>query len=324
VWSSMPDDSLLALAERDELHLPEILEAQVRRMLADPRSRSLVTNFAGQWLYLRNLDSVHPDMRLFPDFDDNLRQAMRQETELFVESVLRDDRSALDLLKADFTYLNERLARHYGVPHVFGSEFRRVEVDEAHHRGSLLRQGSILTVTSYATRTSPVLRGHWVLKNLLGTPPPPPPPDVPALDDSKISGRLSVRERLEAHRANAACANCHDRMDPVGFSLDSFDALGRWRQREAGHTIDVAGALPDGSEFQGVDGLEAALLNRPELFVRTLTEKLLTFALGRGIEYYDAPAVRQMVREAARDDYRLSRLILEIVKSMPFQMRNAR
>lgn len=323
LWSSMPDESLLDLAERGELSQPEVLASQVRRMLTDPRSRSLVTNFARQWLYLRNLDSVYPDMRLFPDFDDNLRQALRQETELFVESMLREDRGALDLLKADYTYMNERLARHYGLPYVFGSEFRRVSVGENDHRGGLLRQGSILAVTSYPTRTSPVIRGHWILKNLVGTPLPPPPPDVPALDDSKIAAHLPVRERLEAHRANAACARCHEQMDPVGFGLDNFDAVGRWREREAGRAIDVAGRLPDGSEFRGVEGLEQSLMNRPELFVRTLTEKLLTFALGRGIEYYDAPAVRRIVREAQHDDYRLSRLILGIVQSTPFQMRNA-
>lgn len=323
LWSSMPDDDLLDLAERGELSRPEVLDEQVQRMLADRRSRSLATNFAGQWLYLRNLDSATPDMRLFPDFDDNLRQAMRQETELFVESILRLDRSVLDLLKADFTFLNERLARHYGVPHVFGSDFRRVQLDRANHRGGLLRQASILTVTSYATRTSPVLRGQWVLKNILGTPPPAPPPNVPALDDNHVSALLPVRERLQAHRANAACASCHEQIDPVGFCLDNFDAVGRWRESEAGQPLDVRGALPDGCEFQGVEGLETALLNRPELFVRALTEKLLTFALGRGVEYYDAPAVRQIAREAAREGFRFSRLIQEVVKSKPFQMRNA-
>jgi hypothetical protein len=313
----------LELADRGDLSRPEILDEQVRRMLTDSRSRSLVTNFAGQWLYLRNLDSVSPDMRLFPDFDHNLRQALRQETELFVESILRQDRSVLALLKADFTYLNDRLAKHYGVPHVFGSDFRRVELGELEHRGGLLRQGSILTVTSYATRTSPVLRGQWVLKNILGTPAPAPPPSVPALDDNKVSALLPVRQRLQAHRANAACATCHELIDPVGFSLDNFDAVGRWRTRERGFPLDVTGALPDGSEFQGIEGLETSLLRRPELFVRTLAEKLLTFALGRGIEYYDGPAVRQIVREAKEDDYRFSRLILGIARSTPFQMRNA-
>ncbi len=323
LWSSMPDDELLELAVRGHLSRPEVLEKQVRRMLADERSRSLVSNFAGQWLYLRNLDAMIPDMRLFPDFDDNLRQALRQETELFVESILREDRSVLDLLRADYTYLNERLAKHYGIPHVYGSRFRRVAVDEGSHRGGLLRQGSILTVTSYATRTSPVIRGQWVLKNLVGTPPPPPPADVPELEDSTISNMLSVRERLKQHRANAACASCHQLMDPVGFALENFDAIGRWRETDAGQPVDASGGLPDGSEFTGVSGLEQALLNRPELFVRTLTEKLLTFGLGRGVESYDAPAIRRIVRDAQKDDYRFSKLIVGIVTSTPFQMRTS-
>ena len=324
LWSSMPDDELLDLAVRGELSQPEVLEQQVRRMLKDSRSRSLVDNFAGQWLYLRNLEGAIPDMRLFPDFDDNLRQAFRRETELFFESILREDRSVLDLIKADYTYLNERLARHYGIPHVYGSRFRRVSVDERSHRGGLLRQGSILTVTSYATRTSPVIRGHWVLQNLVGTAPPPPPPNVPALDDNTVSGLLSMRERLQQHRANVACASCHQQMDPVGFSLENFDAVGRWRGTDAGQPIDATGGgLADGSEFTGVEGLEQALLHRPELFVQTLTEKLLTFGLGRGIEYYDAPAIRQIVRDAKNDHYRFTSLILGIVKSTPFQMRKS-
>ncbi|MDB5339292.1 MAG: Protein of unknown function (DUF1587)/Protein of unknown function (DUF1592)/Protein of unknown, partial [Planctomycetaceae bacterium] len=323
LWSSLPDDELLDLAVRGELNKRDVLEGQVRRMLADRRSRSLVSNFADQWLYLRNLEAVTPDMRLFPDFDDNLRQAMRQETELFFESVLREDRSVLELIKADSTYLNERLAKHYGVPHVYGSRFRRVPVDEESQRGGLLRQASILTVTSYATRTSPVIRGHWVLQNFVGTPPPPPPPNVPALEDNTVSSLLSMRERLQQHRANAACASCHDQMDPVGFSLENFDAVGRWRGTDAGQPIDATGGLVDGSVFTGVAGLEQALLNRPELFVRTLTEKLFTFALGRGVEYYDAPAIRKVVRDARGDKYRFSRLILGIVQSTPFQMRKS-
>lgn len=323
LWSSAPDEELLSLAVRGELSRPDVLEKQVQRMLADERSQSLVSNFASQWLYLRNLDSVTPDMRLFPDFDDNLRQALRRETELLFASVLREDRSVLDLIKADHTYLNERLAKHYGIPHVYGSRFRRVDVNEGSHRGGLLRQGSILTVTSYATRTSPVIRGHWVLQNLVGTPPPPPPPDVPALKDNTVSSLLSMRERLKQHRTNAACASCHQQMDPVGFSLENFDAVGRWRKTDAGQEIDSAGGLVDGSEFSGVSGLENALLNRPELFVRTLTEKLLTFGLGRGIEYYDAPAVRQIVQGARADNYRFSRLIIGVAKSTPFQMRKS-
>jgi hypothetical protein len=322
LWSSIPDDELLAFAERKELSHPEVLEQQVRRMLADERSNSLVTNFASQWLYLRNLDAATPDMRLFPDFDDNLRQAFRRETELFFEAVLREDRSALDLIDAHDTFLNERLATHYGVPHVYGSRFRRVSLDEATHRGGLLRQGSVLTVTSYATRTSPVIRGHWILKNLVGTTTPPPPPNIPVLVDNTVSGKLSVRDRLEQHRADPSCAVCHDRLDPPGFALENFDAVGRWRETEFGDAIDASGGLPDGSEFAGVSGLEHALLARPNIFVTTLTEKLMTFALGRGIETSDAPAIRQILRDAKDDDYRLSTLILGVVKSPPFQMRS--
>jgi hypothetical protein len=311
------------MAVAGKLARPEVLERQVRRMLADGRSRSLVSNFAGQWLYLRNLNAVVPDMRLFPDFDDNLRQAFRQETELFFESIVCEDRSVLDLIKADYTYLNERLAKHYGIPHVYGSRFRRVTLEEGTRRGGLLRHGSVLAVTSYATRTSPVIRGHWVLKNLVGMPPPPPPPNVPALADNTVSSALSMREQLQQHRANAACASCHQQMDPVGFALENFDAVGRWRETEAGQAVDAAGAFIDGSEFTGVSGLEQALLKRPELFVRTLAEKLMTFGLGRGIEPYDAPAVRQVVRESRDDNYRFSRLIVSIVKSTPFQMRRS-
>ena len=321
LWSSMPDDELLDLAANGELSRPDVLAHQVRRMLADKRSRSLVSNFAGQWLYLRNLDSVHPDMRLFPDFDDNLRQALRQETELFFESIVREDRSVLNLIKADYTYLNERLAKHYGIPHIYGSRFRRVALDEESQRGGLLRHGSILAVTSYATRTSPVIRGQWVLKNLVGMPPPPPPPNVPELEDNTVSSTLSMRERLAQHRANPACASCHELMDPVGFALENFDAVGRWRGTEAGQAIDASGGLPDGSEFVGASGLEQALLDRPELFVRTLTEKLMTFALGRGVEYYDAPAIRKIIAGARDENYRFSQLILGIVESTPFQMR---
>lgn len=292
-------------------------------MLSDKRSASLVSNFAGQWLYLRNLESFIPDMRLFPDFDDNLRQAMRQETELLLERIVREDRSVLELLKAGDTFLNERLAKHYGIPHVYGSRFRRVALDEESQRGGLLRHGSILAVTSYATRTSPVIRGNWILKNLIGEPPPPPPPNVPALEDNTVAASLPVRERLKAHRANEACAGCHQIMDPVGFALENFDAVGRWRTIEAGQPIDASGGLPDGAKFVGAAGLEQALLARPELFVRTLAEKLLTFALGRGIEYYDAPAIRKIVADARADNDRFSRVIIGIVQSTPFQMRRS-
>jgi hypothetical protein len=293
-------------------------------MLADRRSFNLATNFAGQWLRLRNLEAFTPNARLFPDFDDNLRQAFRQETELFFDSVLREDRSVLDLIKADYTFLNERLAKHYGIPNVYGSRFRRVTLAPDSKRGGLLRQGSVLSVTSYATRTSPIIRGVWVLGNIFGAQPPPPLPNVPALDESVVSANLPMRERLAAHRSNAVCASCHRTIDPVGFSLENFNAVGQWRDYEADDVaIDVSGVLPGTRAFHGVSGLEDGLLSRPELFAGTLTEKLLTFALGRGIEYYDAPAVRKIVRDAGKDRYRFSSIILDIVKSTPFQMRRA-
>jgi cytochrome c553 len=324
LWSSIPDDELLKAASGGTLHDPAVLERQVRRMLADERAHALVDNFASQWLHLRNLESITPDMRLFPDFDDNLRQAFRQETELFVDSVLREDRSVLDLLHANYTFVNERLAKHYGIPYVYGSQFRRVTLDPTSERGGLLRQGSILTVTSYATRTSPVVRGKWILDNLLGVPPPPPLPDVPALKDNTVDGHLAVRKRLAEHRNNAVCAGCHNLMDPIGLSLEKFDAVGRRRSIEDGVPIDASGGLPDGSTFSDVDGLETALLRRPELFVGTFTEKLLTYASGRGVEYYDAPAVRAIVRDARAQNFRVSAIVLGIVKSQPFQMRMSR
>jgi hypothetical protein len=324
LWSSIPDDELLAVAERGELHQPAALERQARRMLADPRSRSLVTNFAGQWLHLRNLESITPDGRLFPDFDDNLRQAFRRETELLFAEVLRDNRSVLDLLKSDHAWLNERLAKHYGIAHVYGVDFRKVALGPGSGRGGLLRQGSVLTVTSYATRTSPVIRGKWVLDNFLGTPPPPPPPNVPALDDNTVVASLPVRERLAAHRDHAACAGCHKLMDPVGFSLENFDAVGRWRTTEDGRPVDATGGMPDGSTFTGAGGLEAALVARPDVFVNTLAEKLLTYALGRGVESYDGPALRGAVRRARGADYRFADLVVALVDSTPFRMRTSR
>ena len=325
LWSSLPDDALLDAAARGDLRRPELLEREVRRMLADGRSRSLVSNFATQWLHLRSLEGVTPDLRRFPDFDDNLRQAFRTETELFVESVLREDRGVRALLDADYTFLNERLAKHYGVPHIYGSHFRRVSFagEPARQRGGLLRHGSILTVTSYATRTSPVIRGHWILANLAGAPPPPPPPNVPALDNNTVSESLPMRQRLAAHRENPACASCHNVMDPVGFALENFDAVGRWRSAEDHRPIDTSGGLPDGSTFEGVAGLERALLQRPELLAGTVAEKLLIFALGRGVEPYDAPAIRQIVSRARQDDYRFSSLIVALVHSTPFQKRKA-
>ncbi len=321
LWSSIPDDELLDLAIEGKLSDSETLRAQARRMLKDERSRNLVENFSGQWLHLRNLDAVVPDLRLYPDFDDNLRNAFRQETEMFVESVFREDRSVLELLKTDYTYLNERLARHYGIPGIFGSRFRRVALDPESNRGGLLRQGSILTVTSYATRTSPVIRGNWVLENIIGTPAKPPPADVPALEENAVDATLGMRERLAEHRANPACASCHNLMDPVGFALENFDAVGRWRQFDNGEAVDASGGLPDGSEFTGVGSLEDGLLERPELFVRALSEKLLTFALGRGVESHDAPAIRKIVRHSRENNYRFSSLIEGVVSSVPFQMR---
>lgn len=323
LWSSLPDEALLSAAEKGELRTAEGREKQVRRMLADARSHSLVSNFASQWLYLRNLGSIKPDGRLYPDFDGNLRNAMRTETEMLFAAIMAEDRSVLDLLKSKFTFLNQRLAKHYGIPHVYGERFRRVELPDGSPRGGLLRHASILTVTSYATRTSPVLRGHWVLENLLGTPPPPPPPDVPALDDNNVDASLPVRARLAVHRENKACAACHDTMDPVGFAFEHYDAIGQWRIREGDATVDAKGALPTGAPFEGVAGLETGLLERPELFVRTLCEKLLTYGLGRGVEPSDAPALRKVVRGAAEADYRFSEIILRLVSSEPFTMRRS-
>ena len=321
LWSSIPDEELLDLAIAKRLSDPAVLEAQVRRMLLHERSSSLVTNFASQWLYLRNLDGVVPDLRMFPDFDDNLRRAFRKESELFVGSIFNEDRSVLDLLKSDYTFLNERLAKHYDISGVLGSRFRKVILRPEERRGGLLRQGSILTVTSYATRTSPVIRGNWILENILGTPAPPPPPDIPSLEDVTVDASLSMRDKLAKHREDPSCASCHDRMDPVGFALESFDAVGRWRGFEKGVAIDVSGGLPDGRTLTGVDQLEEGLLERPQLFVKTLAEKLLTFALGRGLEAHDAPSIRQIVRASQAHDFQFSSLILAITQSPSFQMR---
>jgi hypothetical protein len=323
IWSSIPDDELLDAAICGKLSEPKALTKQIERMLHDRRARNLASNFADQWLYLRNLDSITPDVRLFPDFDDNLRQAFRQETQLLFENIMDEDRSVMGLLKSDYTFLNERLAKHYGITGIEGSHFRKVLLKPQDKRGGLLRQASILSVTSYATRTSPVIRGNWILGNLLGSAPPPPPPNVPALKEKTISASLSVRDRLAEHRANPACANCHNLMDPVGFALENYDALGRWRDFEDSKPVDVSGGLPDGSKFVGVDALEEALLKRPDLFVGTFAEKLLTFALGRGIEPFDGPAVRKIVKDAEADDYKFSSLIVAVVNSVPFKMRNS-
>jgi hypothetical protein len=327
LWSSIPDDELLDLAVKGRLRTPRVLAAQVARMIADPRADDFMTNFAGQWLYLRNLPSVAPVAVVFPDFDESLRQGFRKETELFFESQVREDRPALDLLTANYTFLDERLARHYGVPGIKGSHFRRVTLGENSLRSGLLGHGSILTVTSQPDRTSPVVRGKWVLENFLGTSPPPPPPNVPDLKSSVEPGAvLSMRERMQAHRANPVCASCHSMMDPIGLSLENLDGVGRLRTlSESSAPIDASGGLPDGTKFAGITGLRHALLARREQFVTTLTEKLLTYALGRGLEHYDQPAVRGIVRGAAGNEYRLaSGLVLGVVQSTPFQMRRSR
>jgi hypothetical protein len=323
LWSSIPDESLLQAAVQGRLHEPAVLEEQVRRMLADPRAEALVTNFAGQWLYLRNLKSAIPDREEFPNWDDNLRQSFRRETELFFQSIVREDRNVLTLLNADYTFVNERLAQHYGIPNIYGTQFRRVKITDENRRG-LLGQGSVLTVTSYPNRTSPVLRGKWLLENILGTPPPAPPPNVPALkENSEGSKQLTMRALMDLHRQNATCASCHKILDPLGFSLENFDGIGQWRTREAGGLVDASGQLADGTKVDGPVALRNAILSRPGQFVETLTEKLLTYALGRGLEYYDMPVVRGIAGEAARNDYRFSSIVLGIVRSTPFEMKKA-
>ena len=319
LWSSIPDETLLVLAEAGTLSDPRILDQQVRRMLADRRSAALVTNFAAQWLYLRDIDAKHPDEVLFPDFDETLRSALHRETELFIDSVFRENRSVLELLTANYTFLNERLARHYGIPNVKGSYFRRVTLPADSVRGGLLGHGSVLTITSYANRTSPVLRGKWVLENLLSAAPPPPPPNVPALKTEGEPGKsLTMREAMTRHRAAPACAGCHARMDPIGFAMENFDAIGRWRDTDDGSAIDTAGVFPDGSRFQGMAGLKQALVRHPEEFVDTIAERLLMYAVGRNLQYYDAPAVRAIVRAAAPSHYTFSALVSGVVTSRPF------
>jgi hypothetical protein len=302
------------------LHEPAILEKQTRRMLADPKARALVTNFANQWLYLRDLKNANPDIAVFPDFDDNLRQGFQRETEMLFESILREDRSVLDLLDANYTFVNERLAKHYGIPNVYGPDFRRVPVPSDARRG-LLGQGSLLLVTSNANRTSPVIRGKWILENLLGSQAPLPPPDVPPLEEKPTATAKSVRERIEQHRANPACASCHKIMDPIGLALENFDAIGRWRATDEGVKIDASGQLVDGTVIDGPSALRKAMLGRSDAFVGSMTEKLLMYGMGREIKYYDMPAVRIVVRDAAKNRYRFSDLIMGIVKSAPFQMR---
>ncbi|MGE3512888.1 MAG: DUF1592 domain-containing protein [Vicinamibacterales bacterium] len=323
LWSSIPDDQLLAAATKGELSHPAGLDRQVRRMMADPKARALTDNFAGQWLVFRNLKDVAPDPDLFPDFDDNLRDAFQRETELFFEAQLREDRPVAELLSANYTFLNERLARHYGVPGVYGDRFRRVPVEQW-QRGGLLSHGSLLTVTSYPNRTSPVVRGKWLLETILGTPPPPPPPNVPALEDRGEGGKVaSVRERLERHRRNAACSGCHSIMDPLGFALENFDAVGRWRTDDGGAAVDASGALPSGAKFEGVAGLKRLLLTQQDQFVANVVQKLLAYAIGREVEFYDMPSVRKITRDAAAQNYRWSSVILGVVTSAPFQMRRS-
>jgi hypothetical protein len=300
-----------------------VLDEQVRRMLADPKAEALATNFAGQWLQLRNLKNARPNSFDFPDFDDNLRDGFRRETELFFDSIVREDRNVVDLLTADYTFVNERLAKHYGIPGIAGSNFRRVTVTDAARKG-LLGQGSILTVTSHADRTSPVVRGKWILENLIGSPPPPPPPEVPPLkEDTEGAKPTTMREKMEAHRANPVCASCHKIMDPIGLTLENFDAVGAWRSEEGGSPIDARTELTDGTQLDGVVSLREALLKRQDVFVSTLTEKLMIYALGRGLTYNDMPAVRSIVRDAARQNNRFSSLILGVVRSTPFRMRMA-
>lgn len=324
LWSSLPDEALVTEAMANRLHEPAVLEAHVQRMLADPRAEALVENYASQWLYLRNVSTLSPDLDAYPDFDESLRQALRRETELFVGSIVREDRRVLELLTADYTFANERLARHYGLPNIRGSHFRRVRVEDPARRG-LLGHGSLLAVTAYPHRTSPVLRGKWILENLLGTPPPPPPPNVPDLKDRNAEGKvLTMRDRMGQHRANPVCASCHAQMDPPGFSLETFDAIGRARRVDEQFVpIDASGVLPDGSTFNGPNGLREALLAQPERFITTFTEKLLTYALGRGLEPTDMPAVRRIRRASAAADHRFSTIVLGIVNSVPFQMRRA-
>ena len=321
LWSSIPDEELLDLATENKLSDPSVLEKQVKRMLADDKSMALVNNFASQWLYLRNLESITPNVRLFPDFDDNLRQSFRLETQHLFKDVMQNNRSVLKLVDSGHTYLNERLATHYGISGVRGSEVRKVRLPDGSRRGGILRHGSILMVTSYATRTSPTIRGNWILENILGTPAPPPPPNIPNLKENTTLDVSTLRKRLAAHRADPACASCHDRMDPIGFSLENYDAVGRWREFEGILDVDTAGMFPNGTTINSVGDLEDAILERPQMFVRTLTEKLMTYGLGRAVEPFDGPAVRSIESAAAKKGYRFSSIVTGIVLSDPFKLR---
>lgn len=321
LWSSIPDDELLKVAERGRLSRPKVMNAQVARMLADPRADALTRNFAGQWLYLRNLDQQRPDIAVYPQFDTRLRSAMARETEMFFDYVLRTNRSLLDFIAADYTFLNQRLAEHYGIDGVSGTAFRRVNLDPASHRGGLLGQASILTVTSYGNRTSVVKRGKWILDNMLAAPPPPPPPDVPALQDHHDGRLLTAREQLELHRKDPVCASCHVKMDPLGFALENFDAVGGFRKKDAGEVIDASATMPDGTHFAGIAGLQQILLTRKDEFANAFTERLLTYAIARGVGAHDMPAVRAISRDAAADGYRIQTVIRGIVASDPFTLR---
>ncbi|MCP5412483.1 MAG: DUF1592 domain-containing protein [Alphaproteobacteria bacterium] len=321
LWSSIPDDELLSVAERGKLHNPKMLRAQVDRMLADPKSRALTENFGGQWLYLRRLAYQKPDRRAYPDFDQRLRSAMLTETEMFFDSIVHNNSSVLDFLDADYTFVNQRLAEHYGIDGVRGTSFRKVKLDPKLHRGGLLGQGSILTVTSYNNRTSVVLRGKWILENILAAAPPPPPPNVPTLNDAKNGKLMTIREQMEMHRAHPVCASCHTKMDPLGFSLENFDAVGAWRNGYAGQKVDASAVLPDGTQFEGPQGLQGILMARKKQFVEAFTERLMTYALGRGLEAYDMPAIRSVRYGAEKDDYRMNDIIMGIVTSVPFDMR---
>ncbi len=322
LWASAPDDELLDLADRGGLRGPRTLEAQVRRMLADPKAGALVEGFAGQWLQFRALESVAPDKDRFPDFENNLRLAMRRESELFFDGLMREDKSLLDLIDGRYTYVNERLARHYGITGVKGPEFRRVDLAGT-ERGGVLTHASVLTVSSYATRTSPVLRGKWILENVLSAPPPDPPAGTPRLDEAKVGADASLRKQLEAHRTLPSCAACHEKMDPLGFSLENFDAVGAWRKEDGKWPIDASGVLPDGSTFAGPDGLKMVLRADRQAFAECVTEKMLTYALGRGLERYDKRTVQTIAASLEKSDYRFGALVLEIVRSLPFQRRRA-
>lgn len=321
LWNSLPDDTLLSLAEQEQLSQPAVIQNQVQRMLKDPRSQHMVNNFAEQWLHLRNIDSFTPDTRAYPDFDNNLRQAMKQETLLFVNDILLSEQSILNLLDAKYSFINERLAKHYDIPQVYGSRYRKIALPASSNRGGLLRQSSVLAVTSYANRTSPVLRGNWVLENIIGTPTPPPPADIPSLDNASVSENLPVRARLAKHREDPACASCHNLMDPVGFAFENYDAVGQWRDTELGYSVEAKGDLPDGTHFNGVQGLIDGLVARPDLFVSTFTEKLMIFALGRGLDHTDAPTVRAISKKAKDNNYQFSTIVTELVLSPQFRFK---